>query len=350
MSQIQKRVLIVGSGPAGMSAAFFLSLHHNLKITVAERLGQEQYDRYHGICGGGISKEAFRRLKPMAPAGILNTVDLTDLVWPDGTVVSMRSPGYILDRNAFLTSLKVQCLARGVEFIDANVISVNHDSEYFARTRSGSVLSCDVLIGADGYSSIVRRDIFGSKPRAKVAANEFITDRISNGHLTIRLDQEYRGTYLWDFPHGDFSCTGGMSSSFSEQNYVRKGSRWIPFGGIGKIVKDNCYLLGDAAAMANPVTYGGLRSALISGKKVAAAINNNKPGTYQKWWDTAVTSDPRFMVFHDAIASWSNKEYNEVVGPFRHGGIFIPGAVACFLHRDRIELYFGAFFAFSHGW
>lgn len=40
-------VIIVGSGPAGMSAAFFLSLNDDVKVTVIERLGIEQIGRAH---------------------------------------------------------------------------------------------------------------------------------------------------------------------------------------------------------------------------------------------------------------------------------------------------------------
>ena len=88
-------VIIVGSGPAGMSAAFFLSLNDH-DITVIERLGDSQYNRYHEICGGGISKKAFKELRPMEPSGIVNEISKTRIVWPDGTEVRMKTPGYII--------------------------------------------------------------------------------------------------------------------------------------------------------------------------------------------------------------------------------------------------------------
>ena len=83
-------VIIVGSGPAGMSAAYFLSLNKDIKVTVLERLGDDQYRRYHSICGGGISRSTFKKLGPMKPSGILNNISRTRIVWTDGTEVKMK--------------------------------------------------------------------------------------------------------------------------------------------------------------------------------------------------------------------------------------------------------------------
>ena len=129
-------VIIVGSGPAGMSAAFFLSFYQDIKVTVLERLGDEQYNRYHEICGGGISKRTFSELSPMKPAGILNEIEQTRIIWPDGTVVKMRTKGYILDRPAFLSELRKGCKSRGVKFIKGTVTDIEYDGRYTVRTYS----------------------------------------------------------------------------------------------------------------------------------------------------------------------------------------------------------------------
>ena len=46
-------VVIVGAGPAGSSAAWFLS-GSGLRVAVIERLSDEKLPEYHRICGGGI--------------------------------------------------------------------------------------------------------------------------------------------------------------------------------------------------------------------------------------------------------------------------------------------------------
>ena len=63
-------VVIVGAGPAGSSAAWFLS-GSGLRVAVIERLSDEKFPEYHRICGGGISRRGVS-LIPLKEEAILS--------------------------------------------------------------------------------------------------------------------------------------------------------------------------------------------------------------------------------------------------------------------------------------
>ena len=115
-------------------------------------------------------------------------------------------------------------------------------------------------------------------------------------------------------------------------------------------MSEHALLIGDAAAMANPISYGGLKAALISGKKAAESIISDRPEKLQRWWDSSILSDRRFMDFNRRLRTWSEKELNDAVRPFRHGGIYLPGIWACITRPKNIHMYFGCLFAFMFGW
>jgi len=332
--------IVVGGGPAGLAAAFFLKGN----VAVIERL-DSNYERYHSICGEGISEDAFASIRPIEPWAVKNHVTVTKLKWPGGKVLEIGSKGYILDRPKFLNELKSRCNA---EFIHGNVIDVKDNSgSYDVILSSGRTLTCRYIIGADGCYSVVRKELFGPAPLRTISVKHIITGTGHDGSMTVELGERYDGTYKWTFPSGDNSSKGCMASADPD---IKGSVRKMPIGPVDEVVKGNAFLAGDAAGMANPISFGGLRIALIAGKNAAKAINRGNPKAYGRWWSLSILSSKKFMKFHERLRKWSDDDMKNAARPFRNGHLVLSAIMAIITRPWNINMYIGCLFAFKFSW
>jgi flavin-dependent dehydrogenase len=88
-------------------------------------------------------------------------------------------------------------------------------------------------------------------------------------------------------------------------------------GGLSRIVDGNALLVGDAAALVNPLTAGGIRSALLSGRRAAEAIAVRDLRRYQEWWDSSGLSNPLFLKAFRSFERMSDTNYARMIRPFR---------------------------------
>lgn len=342
--------LVIGGGPAGLAAAFFLS-DSDIRVGVVERLSTERYDRYHSICGEGISNDAFLDLRPMEPWGIKNHISKATLIWPDEKEIDVPVKGYIIDRPTFLQELRDRCSSQGVEFIEGSARDITENEDgYVVTLRDGREIRCRYLVGADGAWSIVRKKLFDSVPTECRPVKHYVTRNSGVDSLRVYLNDKYGGSYRWEFPSGENMTVGFAKGYDSVDDFITEDARYLPFGGVGDIVKGNAFLLGDAAAMSNPVSFGGLKAALLSGKKCAQAISKESPRSYQRWWDRSILSSKRFMAFHEKLQSWSNDDMIKAVKPFSNR-FLIPSALWAVISRPwNIGMYIGCLFAFKFSW
>lgn len=344
----EAEAVVAGSGPAGLSAALYLA-HSGIDTVVIERLSSS-YPRYHSVCGAGISEAAFRELELIEPNSIRNRIERTELVFPGNVTITMPVKGYVLDRVAFLTELRRRCEEEGCRFVNAEIRSAEKtDGGFILRTSAGDI-SSKHLLGCDGAHSVVRRDIFGSRPEM-IPVDEFVTDQDPEPVFRIILGERYRGLYEWYFPAGERSSIGSGKGVLKPESYIEKGSRHIPFGGVPKISEGNAFICGDAAGMANPVSGGGLRAALVSGQNAAREIVSGRKGSYQRWWDGSILSSPRFMGFRRTMMSWSDDDYIRASKMLKNGrNIYLWGFLSGLLHPGLVPVYIGCLKTFKHTW
>lgn len=344
-------ILIIGAGPSGLSAALYLS-SNGMDVTVADRMSTETYDRYHSICGAGISERAFSRLEMIEPCHIRNRVERGELVFPGGVKVTLPVKGYVLDRPAFLKELKGRCMDNGCRFVHGTAVSVVREGEGFrTHLRDGTELSSHRIIGCDGAHSVVRRYLFGWRPREMIPTTECIVRGDPEPVFRMEMGERYNGMYRWEFPAGDDVSIGSVKDAIDTLDAVHTGSRMIPIGAEGPIEMNRAYLCGDSAGMPNPVCAGGLMAGMLAGQECARSILSGKSGGYQRWWDRSILSSKRFMMFHDTIAGWKDEDFIKASRPFRDcGNIYLTGIKALLTQPRYAREYIGCIQTFRHSW
>lgn len=166
------RVAVIGAGPAGMATA--LSVHqagHHVMLL----------ERYHGARPAGNILNLWP--PPIKALGLLG-VDTADLGAPcytefqslDGhTRAAVHLPDQIIRDygGGFIGLLRPELYERLLAALPAGVLQTDRRVDGFEqdetgvrlRMADGETIEADVLVGADGIDSLVRRTLWGESPK-----------------------------------------------------------------------------------------------------------------------------------------------------------------------------------------
>jgi len=283
-------VIIAGGGPAGSSAAYYLS-RKGVSVLVLEK---ETFPRYKS-CGGGLTYKTTRNLPfDISPVIEKEIHDMTFSV-RFKEEFTKRSEDLLITtvmRDHFDSYLLEKAVMEGAEVkYGVKVISGINESSYVrVHTNSGDFIS-RVLIGADGANSItssmaglsMRNMYTGFAIEYELEVSPAIMDQLSG---SIHLDWgTFPSGYAWIFPKKNHISVGvGCHQSLAPylKKYYSKfvtykgieSSRVIsvkghplPSGNIGNIISSGSVILaGDAAGLVDPLAGEGLYYALSSGR------------------------------------------------------------------------------------
>lgn len=340
-------VLVIGSGPAGASVAYHLTRLGKEDVIVLERLSEKQHRRYHSICGEAVSDRAMGRAG-ISTDRILRRVDSIEISLGDSSPARVKVKGSIVERWAMIEDILASSKARRVRGNARHVRRLPEGG--FEVEATTCRIRCRTLVGADGAYSVVRKDLFGTRPECMDPIVNTVVPGEPGDALRFFVG-EVPGAYTWNFPSSEGMRSVGFPKGFEEIGKdVVHGARCIPSGRIPKVCGEGCLLVGDAAGLANPLCYGGIGAALLSGRKAAEAVVSGDLQGYGRWIDKDRMFDRRFMEMHREFTGWSTDEIEDALSLLSGNVNIFKGLVAMLRRPKYSRMYLAVWLGFRVGW
>jgi menaquinone-9 beta-reductase len=317
-------VLVVGAGPSGASAAYWLAtLGHRVVVVDKKRFPRDK------TCGDGLTPRAVRQLHDMGLAGPLTEFQRFDglrsighgvtleLNWPDHP--DFPPYGYVVRRSELDDMVAQQAVKAGATLWPATEATepivenglvtgaIVHDKD----TGADRAVKAKYVIVADGANSRFGRALGTARNRTYplgMAIRGYFTSPLHadpwiESHLDIRdRDGNHLPGYGWIFPVGDGTVNVGVGllSTFTGWKNVNTShlmdafcatapARWgispetatcaptggrLPTGGsVSPKVGATYLVVGDAGGSVNPFNGEGISLAYETGRLAADAVD-----------------------------------------------------------------------------
>ena len=305
-------VVILGAGPAGAWAAFVLA-RGGARVTM--------FDPSHPrekACGGGVTGRALALVRDAVadgafPRTVVRTARFTS---PDRLATARRARGadegatvtlddgalVVASRAAFDAALVNAAARAGARLVRARVTAVTIDAHGVTLDTGSGRFTADVVVGADGANSLLRRRVAAPFRRDQLSiATGFFAHGATSDEIVIELTGDPPG-YIWSFPRPDHLAIGICAQADAGITAAQLRARtagWIDRTGIASRAALEPYswpipsltasdyeslplagarwaLVGDAAGLVDPITREGIYFALRSADLVAGSLMSGR--------------------------------------------------------------------------
>ena len=307
------RVAVVGAGPAGALAAARLA-GDGAQVAIFDASHPREKP-----CGGGVTARALRLL-PAAPVDDPLPARMVDRCRFDSGAgeaveVELARPVAVASRRALDAWLLRRAVAAGAVHVAERVVCVEPSGRVRTSARDERF---DLIVGADGAGSLVRRTMLAPTPPARLmmAAGWFAP---GESGMVVRFAPDLEG-YLWLFPrpgHVGVGICAPLGRVPTRRMLVRLASEvarafpaladdeapryahTIPSPSTDprsllEVAGERWALIGDAAALADPITGEGIHSALRSAEVLADTMRED--GSPRRYPERALETFGRDLV------------------------------------------------------
>jgi geranylgeranyl reductase family protein len=293
-------IAVVGAGPAGSWAAYRLA-RAGARVALLDASHPREKP-----CGGGVTGRAFDLVAAAVQRGDMPVVSIGRASFTAGggaagvsLPASGPAPGAlgVVSRQAFDGALLEAAIRSGAVHRSVRVTGVERTKAIWTLSARRERLTADWLMGADGATSLVRRNVSSPFPRSELSvATGYFVRGATGTEIAIDFDDSPTG-YVWSFPRADHLAVGacGQADTVTARALLARTDEWIRRHVTTTCTRERYswpipslteralraerpagagwMLLGDAAGLVDPITREGIYFALLSAEQAAASLS-----------------------------------------------------------------------------